>query len=142
MAGYGYDRRGNRIRVHFSAQSAGICHSDGRYSRGSITSRRTHLMPSYEMTAEEANRYGSTLNVWQALRLLQTWHPLISYGQRFVGESDPYKQSLVVSEAVEWLAAKTESKVDDELVKHVADVLRTKEGESLVRFCLALAGVQ
>ena len=142
MAGYGYDRRGNRIRVHFSAQSAGICHSDGRYSRGSITSRRTHLMPSYEMTAEEANRYGSTLNVWQALRLLQTWHPLISYGQRFVGESDPYKRSLVVSEAVEWLAAKTESKVDDELVKHLSDVLRTKEGESLVRFCLALAGVQ
>jgi hypothetical protein len=142
MAGYGYDRRGNRIRVHFSAQSAGICHSDGRYSRGSITSRRTHLMPSYEMTAEEANRYGSTLNVWQALRLLQTWHPLISYGQRFVGETDPYKRSLVVSEAVEWLAAKTESKVDDELVKHLSDVLRTKEGESLVRFCLALAGVQ
>jgi len=142
MAGYGYDRRGNRIRVHFSAQSAGICHSDGRYSRGSITSRRTHLMPSYEMTAEEANRYGSTLNVWQALRLLQTWHPLISYGQRFVGETDPYKQSLVVSEAVEWLATKTDSKVDDQLVKHLSDVLRTKEGESLVRFCLALAGVQ
>jgi hypothetical protein len=99
-------------------------------------------MPSYEMTAEEANRYGSTLNVWQALRLLQTWHPLISYGQRFVGESDPYKQSLVVSEAVEWLATKTDSTVDDGLVKHLADVLRTKEGESLVRFVLALAGVQ
>jgi hypothetical protein len=99
-------------------------------------------MPSYEMTAEEANLYGSTLNVWQALRLLQTWHPLMSYGQRFVGESDPYKQSLVVSEAVEWLATKTDSTVDDGLVKHLADVLRTKEGESLVRFCLALAGVQ
>jgi hypothetical protein len=93
-------------------------------------------MPSYEMTAEEANLYGSTLNVWQALRLLQTWHPLMSYGQRFVGESDPYKQSLVVSEAVEWLATKTDSTVDDGLVKHLADVLRTKEGESLVRILL------
>jgi HD-GYP domain-containing protein (c-di-GMP phosphodiesterase class II) len=59
-----------------------------------------------------------------------------------VGESDPYKQSLVVSEAVEWLATKTDSKVDDQLVKHLSDVLRTKEGESLVRFALALAGVQ
>jgi hypothetical protein len=142
MAGYSYDRKGNRIRVEIPSHAVGISHSDGRYSRGKITSRRTHLMPSYEMTPEEANRYGSTLNVWQALRLLQTWHPLISYGQQFVGESDPYKQSLVVSEAVEWLATKTDSKVDDQLVKHLADVLRTKEGESLVRFVLALAGVQ
>ena len=52
MAGYSYDRRGNRIRVEIAAHAAGICHRDGRYSRGSITSRRTHLMPLYELTPE------------------------------------------------------------------------------------------
>jgi hypothetical protein len=98
-------------------------------------------MPTYEMTASEQQQYGTSLNIWQALRLLQTWHPLISYGQRFVGESDPYRKSLIVSEALEWLAGKTDSPLDDQLVRHVADVAKTPQGEALVRFCLSLAGV-
>jgi hypothetical protein len=99
-------------------------------------------MPSYEMTAAEQQQYGNALTIWQALRLLQTWHPLIAYGQRFVGEADPYRKSLIVSEALEWLAGKTDSPLDDQLVRHVADVAKTKEGEALVRFCLNLAGVK
>lgn len=142
MAGYGYDRKGNRIRVEIAPHSAGICHSDGQYSRGKITSRRTHLMPQHEMTAAEQAQYGNALSIWQALRLLSAWQPLIAYGQRFVSEVDPYRKGLVVAEAVEWLASRTDSTVDDQLVRHLADVAKTKEGEALIRFCLGLAGVQ
>jgi hypothetical protein len=99
-------------------------------------------MPAYEMTAAEQAEYGNTLNIWQALRLLQTWHPLISYGQRFVQTVDPYAKGLIVAEAIEWLASKTDATTDDEVVRHVAAVLKTKEGEALVRFALGLAGVQ
>jgi hypothetical protein len=99
-------------------------------------------MPAYEMTAAEQQEYGNSLNIWQALRLLQTWHPLIKFGQRFVSTPDPYAKSLVVSEAAEWLASKTDAVADDQLVRHVSAVLRTKEGEQLVRFLLTLAGVQ
>ena len=99
-------------------------------------------MPTYEMTAAEQAEYGSTLNVWQALRLLQTWHPLISYGQRFVQEIDPYRKGLIVAEALEWLASKTDASVDDQLVRLVADIAKTKEGEQLIRYCLGLAGVK
>lgn len=99
-------------------------------------------MPAYEMTAAEQAEYGSTLNIWQAIRLLQAWHPLISYGQRFVQTVDPYQKGLIVAEAIEWLASKTDATTDDEVIRHVAAVLKTKEGEQLVRFCLGLAGVQ
>lgn len=99
-------------------------------------------MPAYEMTAAEQAEYGSTLNIWQAIRLLQTWHPLITYGQRFVQTVDPYQKGLIVAEAVEWLASKTDATTDDEVIRHVSAVLKTKEGEQLVRFCLGLAGVQ
>jgi hypothetical protein len=99
-------------------------------------------MPAYEMTAAEQAEYGSSLNIWQAIRLLQTWHPLISYGQRFVQTVDPYQKGLIVAEAIEWLASKTDATTDDEVIRHVAAVLKTKEGESLVRFALGLAGVQ
>jgi hypothetical protein len=93
-------------------------------------------MPAFEMTASEQAEYGNSLNVWQALRLLQTWHPLVAYGQRFVQETDPYKKSLIVAEASEWVASKTDAKMDDQAVKLLADLLRTKEGEHLVRWCL------
>lgn len=99
-------------------------------------------MPAYEMTAAERQQYGNALTIWQAIRLLTTWQPLIAYGQRFVQEVDPYRKGLIVSEAVEWLASKTDSAVDDQLVRHLSDVAKTKEGESLIRFCLGLAGVQ
>lgn len=99
-------------------------------------------MPQFEMTAAEQAQYGSALSIWQALRLLSAWQPLIAYGQRFVSEVDPYRKGLVVAEAVEWLASRTDSKVDDQLVRHLADVAKTKEGEQLIRFCLGLAGVQ
>jgi hypothetical protein len=92
--------------------------------------------PNYEGTAEEYARYGANLNVWQQLLLLQQWAPLIGYGQRFVNEPDTYKKSLIVSEACEWLASKTTAQVDDQLVRHVANILRTPQGEALVRFLL------
>jgi hypothetical protein len=34
-------------------------------------------MPTHEMTAAELTQYGNSLNIWQAIRLLQTWSPLI-----------------------------------------------------------------
>jgi hypothetical protein len=99
-------------------------------------------MPAYEMTAAETAEYGNSLNIWQAIRLLQTWSPLLAYGQRFVNTVDPYQKGLIVGEAAEWLASKTDSEVDDQLVRHLAEVAKTKEGEQLIRFCLGFAGVK
>ena len=99
-------------------------------------------MPAFEMTPAEENLYGSTLNIWQALRLLQTWHPLIAYGQRFLQTVDPYERGMVAAEAAEWLAAKTDTQVDDQLVRHIADVAKTEQGEALIRLCLGFAGVK
>lgn len=93
-------------------------------------------IPNYEGTADEYARYGNRLTIWQQLALLQAWAPLIGFGQRFVNELDPYKRGLIVSDACEWLAGKTQAQVDDELVRHLAALLRTKEGEALVRWVL------
>lgn len=139
MSGYARDRDGSRRRVEIPPTAIGISHSDGAYSRGRITSRRTHLMPSYGATPAELDKYGNGLNLWQSLMLLQRWAPLIGYGQRFVAESDPYKRSLVVADAVEWLASQTQARVDDELVSKLAAVLKTDEGEDLVRWIIKQA---
>jgi hypothetical protein len=96
-------------------------------------------MPNYQGTADEYAKFGPMLNIWQQLALLQAWAPLIGYGQRFVNEIDPYRKSLVVSDFAEWLASKTSAQVDDQLVRLLADILKTKEGENLVRFLLLQA---
>ena len=92
-------------------------------------------MPDFGATPAESQQYGN-LNLWQSLMLLQRWAPLIGYGQRFMGEADPYKRSLIVADAVEWLASQTQAKADDELVTKLAAVLKTPAGEDLVRWVM------
>jgi hypothetical protein len=92
-------------------------------------------MENYGATPAEMTQYGN-LNLWQSLMLLQRWSPLIAFGQRFVNEIDPYRKSLVVSEAAEWLASQTKAEADDQLVRLLADLLKTPQGENLVRWIL------
>lgn len=93
-------------------------------------------------TPDEITQYGNALNIWDALRLLQRWSPLVNYARAFVAEVDPHKKSLIVVDACEWLAQHTDATLDNELVRHVSAVARTKEGESLIRFCLYQVGVK
>lgn len=96
-------------------------------------------MPAFEMTAAEQAEYGANLSIWEKLLLLQSFAPLVTFGQRFVSTPDPYTKAVVVGECCEWLASKTDSGLDDELVKHLAAVLKTEEGETLVRWVVAKA---
>lgn len=139
MPGFSYDRRGNRVPVEIPGHAISISHSDSRYSRGCITSRRTKTMPSFEMTATEIRQYGDNLTIWRKLMLIQAWAPLLTFGQKFIGTPDPYAKSLVVAECCEWLASKTDAGLDDELVKQLAAVLKTQEGEALVRWVIEKA---
>lgn len=94
-------------------------------------------MPAFEMTQAEAEKYGINLNIWEQIQLLSAWSPLLGYGQRFVKEADPFKRSLVVADAAEWLASKTDATVDDELVQHLAAMVSTPQGEAFVRWIVA-----
>lgn len=93
-------------------------------------------MPAYEATPAELDKYGANLNIWQQIQLLSAWSPLVSFAQRFVQTVDPYAKGLIVAEALEWVASKTDAKADDQVVRLVGDLLRTKEGEAIVRWCL------
>ena len=93
-------------------------------------------MPDFGATPAEEAKYGGALNLWESLMLLQRWSPLVSYAQRFVGELDPYKKGIIVSEAAEWLASQTKAQADDQLVRLLADLLKTQQGEALVRWVL------
>jgi hypothetical protein len=100
--------------------------------------KETPTMENYGATPAEAQKYG-TLNLWQSLMLLQKWAPLLAYGQQYLAEVDPYKRSLIVSDLGDWVASQTKATIDDELVGHLAAMLKTAEGESFVRWIVAKA---
>lgn len=84
------------------------------------------------MSDDQLNYEG--LPIWEQIKLLSEWSPLLGFGQRFVAEPDSYKRSIIVADALEWLAAKTRTRVDDEFVRLVEEVLRTPQGEAIVRW--------
>lgn len=89
-------------------------------------------------TPQELDQYGAGLSIWEQIRLFQEWSPLIGYAQQLLNEPDSYKKSLVVASAAEWVASKTKAtSLDDELITRLAAILRTKEGEDLVRWGLS-----
>ena len=91
-------------------------------------------------TPEELDQFGAGLSIWEQLRLFQEWSPLIGFAQRFTLEKDAYTRSVVVSEALEWVASKTRSQLDDELVSKVVAIAKTQQGEDLIRWALEKSG--
>lgn len=87
---------------------------------------------------DEPNYEG--LSIWEQIRLLSEWSPLLHFGQRFIAEIDPHKKTIIVAEACEWLAAKTRATtLDDELVSLLSAILKSPQGEALVRWAVARA---
>jgi len=88
--------------------------------------------------AEAHDEYGAyDLSWWDTLQIFQQLMPLVSYGQKFLNEPDAYRKGIIVGDALEWLASRSKTQVDDELVKLVGDLVKTKEGEALIRWIIA-----
>jgi hypothetical protein len=81
------------------------------------------------------NEFG--LSVWQKIRLVHEWAPVFTFVQAYLATVDPHQKAIVVADCCEWLASKTETKVDDELVSHLSSVLRSKEGEAFLRWAVS-----
>lgn len=90
------------------------------------------------MTKSDENNYGSNLSIWDKVRLIQQWAPVLTFAQTFVATPDPHRKALVVADCCEWLAAKTGgTTVDDELVSHLSAILRSEEGEKFLRWAIS-----
>ena len=87
---------------------------------------------------EAHDEYGAyDLSWWDTLQMVQQLMPLVGYAQKLLNEPDTYKKGIVIGDALEWLASRSKTQVDDELVKLVGDVVKTPEGERLIRWVIA-----
>jgi len=88
-------------------------------------------------TENEITQYGASLSWLEQIRLLSEWSPLLAFSQRFMLEPDEYVRAIIVADACEWVAHKTNTGLDDQVVTLIASIMKTQQGEALVRFLLA-----
>ena len=88
-------------------------------------------------TQSEINQFGASLSWLDQIKLFQEWLPLIGFGQRFMLEGDEYVRTIIVADACEWVAHKTQTGLDDQVVMLIASIMKTQQGEALVRFLLS-----
>jgi hypothetical protein len=70
------------------------------------------------------------------VRLVQEYWPLITIGRQALAESDPYKRAMLLADAVEWMASKSRTHLDDDAVQLITELFRTPQGEQLIRWAL------
>ena len=78
-----------------------------------------------------------SMSIWQQIALLQQWSPVIGYGQQILAEKDSYKKAIIVGDALEWIATKSATKLDDDVVKMITNIVETPQGEALIRYIVA-----
>ena len=78
-----------------------------------------------------------SMSIWEQIALLQQWSPVIGYGQQILAEKDNYKKAILVGDAMEWIATKSATKIDDDVVKMITSIIETPQGEALIRYIVA-----
>lgn len=74
----------------------------------------------------------------ETIRTLREWSPMVSFARQLSATDDPHEKALVVGDMAEWLASRTRGTLDDRLAARVIAVLKTPEGEALVRDVVAV----
>lgn len=74
------------------------------------------------------------MTIFEKLRLLSEYAPLLSFAQDLMRENDSHRKAVIAADTAEWLAAKTDAEWDDELISLIADIIKCEEGEALLRW--------
>lgn len=79
---------------------------------------------------EPVDIYGANLPIFEKLKLLAEWAPMLGRLQAITSAQTPHAQALAVISAVQWAAGKSSTEVDDEALFHLEAVLRSPEGKA------------
>ena len=87
------------------------------------------------MTPDEIE-YGS-FPLIEKLKLLAEWAPLLSRLQLVAVAKTPHEQALAVVSTLQWAAGKSETDIDDQALRHIEALLKTKEAQEFLDWTLS-----
>ncbi len=85
----------------------------------------------------EEEIYGAGFPLLDRLKLLAEWAPLLAQLQIIGSAQSPHEQAVAIVKTLQWAAGKSTTSLDDETLKHVEAVLRTKEGKEAFEWAYA-----
>jgi len=89
----------------------------------------------------EGEVYGAGLPLFDALRLLAQYGPLLGRLQAVAGADDAYGRAVAIVDALKWAAAKSDgTTLDDEAVEHLHAILKSPEGKAFFGWLAKLVG--
>ena len=84
----------------------------------------------------EPEIYGASFPFFDKLKMLAEWAPLLSRLQAVGVARTPHEQALAAVAVAQWAAGKSETTVDDEMLKHFEAMLRTPAGQAFLEWSL------
>jgi hypothetical protein len=89
------------------------------------------------MGGNEEEIYGAGFPLLDRLKLLAEWAPLLAQLQVIGSAKSPHEQAVAIVKTLQWAAGKSTTSLDDETLRHVEAVLRTKEGKEAFEWAYA-----
>jgi hypothetical protein len=78
--------------------------------------------------------YGAGFPLFEKLKLLAEWAPLLARLQAVAAADKPHEQALAVVNALQWAAGKSQTEVDDEAMFHIEEVLKTPQMQAFIQW--------
>lgn len=86
---------------------------------------------------EPVDIYGANLPIFEKLKLLAEWAPLIGRMQVILDAKTPYDQAAAIVSVLRWAAGKSSTDLDDEALFHLEAVLKSPEGQAFFKWAVA-----
>lgn len=80
--------------------------------------------------------YGAGMPIFEKLKLLAEWAPLLGRLQSVMDAKTPYDQATSIVKTLQWAAGKSATAFDDEALFHLEAVLKTPEGQAFFNWAV------
>ncbi len=90
------------------------------------------------MTPDQVEQEFGSFPLIEKLKLLAEWSPLLSRLQLIAVANTPHEQALAVVSTLQWAAGKSETDMDDQALRHIEAILKTKEAQEALDWGLSL----
>jgi hypothetical protein len=86
---------------------------------------------------EPVDIYGANLPIFEKLKLLAEWAPMIGRLQVVLDAKSPGEQAVAIVSAMRWAAGKSATELDDEALFHLEALLRSSEGQAFFQWVVS-----
>lgn len=107
---------------------------------GGVMTVRGTVIPS-EVSLDDEKFGAGGIPILEQLKLLAQWGPMLGFLQQVASAGAPKDKAVAILDALLFAAGKTQTTVDDDVVKHLEAILKSPEGGALFDWVVTILKV-